>query len=716
MKRIFYFIIGHPKLTLAVVAGVIVLSLIIIAVDFSISSDVSNFFPKNSRANLDLKRINDKYQGSNTVLLAIQSKDLLSKDTLKKAYLLLDDLKSINDVNYIESFAPDKIVKSLVFIPINAKNLSSTYNDLISYIKANDTGLYVKNSGLIMIVLKSGYDSNEAIERILGFTKKYGFDYHITGNAAINYYIFKYLGSIFSVTMPLTILILLLTFTLILGSLKASIISLIPSVLATITTIAIIFLLGGSLSLITIIVPLFIMIIGSAEGMHFVAHFMHNKKRFKNDDISNVTETVKMVGIPIILTAVTTMAGFLSLLTSQLEGLKEVGYYSAIGIGISSIFTLVFLSITLDKIKIPYKESKTMGMFLVRFFHLIKRYKKTTILFFIISAIFFSIFIPKLKIVSDEMIFFKPSTSIVKDTNYFNSTFGFSHILLYDYKTNSKDVVYDNAVEGKVLNFEKHLLKLNGVKYVMSFYDMKDRIVSSISQPLMQKFVLERMINNGVIPVGQWVYKNKDLKILVKLSDVNPKVFEKLIAFQKPNITLTGADYIFYLLNKNVVRDQVISLAFAVLFVFVLLIIFNRSLVISLISLLPIIYTLIVFFAFLYLTSFNLNIVIAIIASIVVGIGIDYSIHIVGGYKYYKDINKTIDAVGIPIIANSLGLTLGLAPMIISPLRIHSDFAISIGFAMIVSSFSSMGIIPILIEHVKIWRGNAQRSNKNSDR
>ena len=143
-----------------------------------------------------------------------------------------------------------------------------------------------------------------------------------------------------------------------------------------------------------------------------------------------------------------------------------------------------------------------------------------------------------------------------------------------------------------------------------------------------------------------------------------------------------------------------LKLIVALLFVFVLLVIFNKSFLISVVSLIPIVYTLIVFFAFLYLSGFNLNIVIAIIASIVVGIGIDYSIHIVGGYKYYKDIDKTIDSVGIPVIANSLGLTLGLMPMIISPLRIHSDFAISIGFAMIISSFSSMGLLPMLIEHL----------------
>jgi hypothetical protein len=232
----------------------------------------------------------------------------------------------------------------------------------------------------------------------------------------------------------------------------------------------------------------------------------------------------------------------------------------------------------------------------------------------------------------------------------------------------------------------------------------------------MRDFILKRMIDGGVIPLDQWVYKNKDLKILVKLNKVSPTTFDKLISLSNSKRVLTGSDYIFYLLNKNVVRDQIISLVFALVFVWILLLIFDRSFLTSFISLVPIIYTLIVFFAFLYISGFNLNIVIAIIASIVVGIGIDYSIHIVGGYKYYRDIDKTIDSVGIPVIANSLGLALGLSPMIISPLRIHSDFAISIGFAMIVSSFSSMSLLPILIEHLKLRRKNVPKVNERGDK
>jgi len=712
MKAIYDFMMKHSKLTLTLLAVVIFFSVIIIIVDFSISSDVSNFFPKDSKVTIDLKRINEKYDGTSTILLAIISDNILSKDNLRKTYELTGEISKLQNVNYISSFAPDKIIKSLVFIPITSKNLDTTYNDLVAYIKANNRDLYKKNAGLITIVLKSESNSNYTIEKIIKLVKKYGFQYHMTGNSVINYYIFKYLGSIFSVTMPLVIIILLGTFTLILKSFKAAVISILPSVLAMIVLIAIIFLLGDSLSLVTVIVPMFVMIIGSAQGMHFVSHFMHNKKRFKNDDVKNIRETMKMLAVPIFLTAITTMAGFLSLLTSQLDGLRQVGYYSAIGIGISAFFTLTLLSVILDKLKIPYKESKSTGIFILKFFHMTKKYKKTTIAFFIISAIAFSILIPKIKVISDEMVFFKSDTAIVKDAAYFNDSFGFSHILFYDYRTNSNDVMDNVKIEKQVLAFEKELSKIKNVTYVMSFYDIKKKIVSSVPQSFMKDFVLRRMIDGGIVPVDQWVYKNKDLKILVKMSKVEPETFDKLIALSNSNRVLTGADYIFYLLNKNVVRDQIISLIFALIFVWILLLIFDRSFLISFISLIPIIYTLIVFFAFLYLSGFNLNIVIAIIASIVVGIGIDYSIHIVGGYKYYGDIDKTIDSVGIPVIANSLGLTLGLSPMIISPLRIHSDFAISIGFAMIVSSFSSMSLLPILIEHLKLRRKNVSKIDK----
>ena len=271
---------------------------------------------------------------------------------------------------------------------------------------------------------------------------------------------------------------------------------------------------------------------------------------------------------------------------------------------------------------------------------------------------------------------------------------------MIEFKTNSKNI-FDPNVRKEILKFESQLASLKGVKKTLSFMDLENKVKKDVGNSFMEELVIRRMIDEKLFPLNQWTDSKGNYKILLQLSSGNEEIMSEIENFIKkyPNATFTGPDYVFYKLNQVVVRDQIESLLTAILMVFLLMLLIYRNFVIAFKSIIPILYTILLFFGFLKISGFNLNIVIADIASIAIGIGIDYSIHFMGEYKYFnRDLKKTIENVSVPIIANAAGLTFGVMVLLFSPLKVHLYVSVGIAFTMIVSSVATLLILPLLLK------------------
>ncbi|MDQ6977747.1 MAG: MMPL family transporter, partial [Ghiorsea sp.] len=111
--------------------------------------------------------------------------------------------------------------------------------------------------------------------------------------------------------------------------------------IAEIWTIGTMAALGYNIYTITTMLPILIMAIGIADAVHFLsrerllAHFSeyaHRKER--------IVEVMHELWKPMVMTSVTTGAGFLSMLTSDLPPIQEFGIFATIGIAYALIITL----------------------------------------------------------------------------------------------------------------------------------------------------------------------------------------------------------------------------------------------------------------------------------------------------------------------------------------------------------------------------------------
>ncbi len=194
----------------------------------------------------------------------------------------------------------------------------------------------------------------------------------------------------------------------------------------------------------------------------------------------------------------------------------------------------------------------------------------------------------------------------------------------------------------------------------------------------------------------------------------SPLVWENFIfpdgdiqIFEKTGVT--GLMKLFTDIELSLLRNQIISLLLIILIVVILNTITFKSLIEGLLSLVPILFTLLVNFGLMGFFKINMDFITVTIASIAVGAGIDYTIHylsrylheIENGRNYEEAFYQTFTTTGKGIIFNSLSVGLGFAVLNFSGIMPLRNFGTLMFVTMAVSAFSALTILPALIIYMR---------------
>lgn len=100
--------------------------------------------------------------------------------------------------------------------------------------------------------------------------------------------------------------------------------------------------LGLSMDLLTGIMPVILIALGSADGVHFMKRFY--ERRRAGDSSSNAARaTYGEIGVPLVITTLTTLVGFSSLAISDFAVIRQFGLLTALGLFLALVVTLTLL-------------------------------------------------------------------------------------------------------------------------------------------------------------------------------------------------------------------------------------------------------------------------------------------------------------------------------------------------------------------------------------
>ncbi|GAB6189688.1 RND family transporter [Marinitoga arctica] len=666
--------------------------------------DMKTFLPSDSNYLNSYKIIEEKYNLSDqlVVMLETEKNPLIDINTYKKLWSLQRELEKIDGINIISSIFPESLPGYNIK---TSEDITESFINKLSSITIFKDRFFREKDGkfytLMTIPLKS--DNLGIVDKIE--EKLNGLRHYSAGTLFFTKKLFDYLLSIVIFLPPFAFITMLIIFSLQLGSKKVALFSIIPAGLGALWTLGLMGWSGRELSIASVLVPIFTIIMGSADGMHFLTHYIeYIEKGYEKKNA--ISETLKSTGIAMIMTTITTIIGFISMVFINSNMMKEMGLWSSFGIGFAGIATLYVLPLIISG-NVILKRKRT-HVFDVSFTK--KLWNKKGIIIFIVIILIFSLLIPTITIKFDQISMFKKYTKVRKDYEVLNSVFSFNIPILIDFQTNKDPLNKEYYDEMKKIENLEEIVTFN---YPQQFLDIMGKEFFNFKiypTPIQVLIIKNALKNNPSIPLFDLVSGKSYIGILTTVDNSGKtlsKVENTVKNLKKTNlfkdIVITGMPYVFNEMNTTVLNSQIKSILISLVLVFISIFIMIRSIKTALYGILPLLGALIVEFGVMALFKIPLNIQSALMANITIGVGVDYAIHMIGTYKYYKTrsktpIKETFNVVQKPIMANALGLALGLTILNFSPFTFHTYLSIIMWVGMISASMFTLILLPNLLK------------------
>ncbi len=171
----------------------------------------------------------------------------------------------------------------------------------------------------------------ESIADILAAEAAPGRGFHVTGRKHIKSEAHHRMVHDLVRLIPLAVLVGALIAGVVTGSLRAAVVPVGSSLVATLWAYAALAWLGRPLNLITLVLGPTLICVGSVYGVHVLARFEEFCGRIPDRREAAVT-TLAYVRLPVAVAALTTCLGFGSLLLSSTPAIRELGLFSLLGV------------------------------------------------------------------------------------------------------------------------------------------------------------------------------------------------------------------------------------------------------------------------------------------------------------------------------------------------------------------------------------------------
>ena len=187
--------------------------------------------------------------------------------------------------------------------------------------------------------------------------------FYIAGRGAVEVTIGEYGGQDMARFMPLVLLVILGTLYLTYRSIRGVLLPVAVVIGSVIWTLGIMAAAEVPLFHITTMMPVVLMAVGVADGIHILSCYYD--KIVAHPEQSELSSTEVVVAAmaemwqPVVLTSLTTAAGFLSFLTAPMPPVQDFGLFSAIGVLAAMVFSLTLFPALLSLL--PAKVSRDFG-------------------------------------------------------------------------------------------------------------------------------------------------------------------------------------------------------------------------------------------------------------------------------------------------------------------------------------------------------------------
>lgn len=587
-------------------------------------------------------------------------------------------------------------------------------------------------------------------ETIASQNRDASFETYIGGTALAQAELGRSVALDLTILVPFLLLTLMALMTFVFRSPVLAALSLMEIAMSLIWTVGTIGAIGGHVFITTLALPVVLLAIGVTDDIYAINRYVGGRRKGGDRPHEQIViAAFEGVSRPIFLTACTSMAGLGSLAFTSLEPLRVFGIFGALSIGLSTLFTFSVVPAMLVLIKPKMREgsvrsNRRLAKAAIGVLGLVERVgARRMVAAVMLLAVGGVVVASHLKIDDSWIGNLDPSSSVAEGDFYINRHLAGSTTVEFGLESDRPEGFVDPAAMRTIAAMEESLATVEHVGAVQSIYSDLLRIIATLREVPYEQ--LRRDVAGGVVPLdradiesalaidatlerpnlGNYLtadHRNARITVFVHAAD-----YERIRPlFEKADAVITSArerdepvrsspfgdGWISYLTVKLLVEGQIYSIAFAALADFLLVALMLRSFRIAAVAVIPVMIGVLFTFAALALTGLPLGIASSMFASIALGIGVDYSIHLAAEGRnacsraphLRAGLRRAYSETAPSIIVSAATITLGFGVLLLSSVVPNRMLGLLVCISLSVCAAMTLVLMPGLADMLGLWK------------
>ena len=476
--------------------------------------------------------------------------------------------------------------------------------------------------------------------------------------------------------------------------------------------------------------PIILLTIANSDGVHVITKFFREFRKLGN--VTAAVETsMDALLLPIFLTSITTIAAFLTMVTSPLEPL--VGYGICISVGIlwawlmSSLMLPAIISTKdWDPLSKAISQASIFEKFVKQIANLVVRYPRYVFSSGSILVLVGLMGLYKVTIDVNVASFFKPGTEIRDSMDFMDKEMSGTMDLRVRIEGNIKDPTIlqkmdslQNYIEtnGQVTVTYSIANVVKQMHRTVMDDSLKYETIPKESEKVNNLFTMYSMSgdpedfsslidyeqSSGLITALSKTMSTEDVFLFV--SSITDHIIKSFDASM--NIDVTGMIVVIRDMVLMVISSSFFSILISLVLICAITSLFFDRIIWGILAVIPLTGAVILNFGLMGHFDITLNHITAILSSIIIGVGVDFAIHFISQFRRLSISNRrdglsqeVIQDVGYPIILDA-GSNMGFGALLFSafiPVQYIGGLMV---FAMMSTSLGTLTLLSSSTELLK---------------
>lgn len=539
---------------------------------------------------------------------------------------------------------------------------------------------------------------------------------------------------------PVLLLIIFLIISFLIKRASLALLTMISLLTTVIWGIGLLTASGETLNMSTVIIPPVLLAISVADSIHLLSHYRESFLENGNRHGAAVMTALKAVWLPCFFTSLTTGIGFFSFITATIRPPKIVGIFTAIGVMVAFFLTITMLPAFLmllsnrlgkagEKENAPVLSSPRDGILSRSLTSLgtftMANYRILLLLFIFLAGM--TLWgISRIKFETNFANYLPEHIQLKQDIEFIDKNLGgtIPFVMLIQAKDTEHDFTHPESL-ALISKIQKDLLRdMDHFSSAFSLADYFKEIHQAFNggSPRWYRVPSKRMDIIDYYEIGEsevldrvvapdrmearisfqshWGSNQEAEKYELKIKDYMKKTLGESFSYK-----FTGLSPLYLSMGENLQNSQIRSFLVAFIIILFMMYFVCRSVPLTLISMIPNVFPIMMTLGFMGWFDIPLDVATIMIASVVIGIAVDDTIHFItwyrrsvhSGIKNTDAIKRAYLDVGKPIIITSLVLSCGFLVLILGTVRPTQTFGALTAFSMIAALVGDLLVLPALI-------------------